>query len=68
MRPLVAEANKVGRLDYEADAPVYELVSHDGETFVMQSSTMPAEEVAELGDRLQPPEGGRAGRAPSTSR
>jgi uncharacterized membrane protein len=50
-------ANKQGVNVYEAGESVYELVSQDGDAFVMQSSNIPPDEVPKLGDRLKPPEG-----------
>lgn len=53
----VAEADKQGVNVYLAGQPVYELVSPDGDAFVMQSSNIPPGGLAALGDRLTPAEG-----------
>jgi hypothetical protein len=42
---------------YSAGELVYELVSPDDDAFVMQSSTMPPDELATLGERLTLAEG-----------
>lgn len=55
----VLEANKRVVMVYSAGEPVYELISPDGETLVLQStgSDMPPDDLPTLGDRLNPPEG-----------
>ena len=53
----VIEADKEGVNVYLAGEPVYELVSPDGDAFVMQSSSTPPGELATLGDRLTPAKG-----------
>ena len=53
----VVEAEKEGSLSYEAGQPVYELVSPDGDEFVMQSMNVEPGELENLGDRLSPAEG-----------
>ena len=55
----VTEADKQGVNVYSAGKPTYELVSPGGHAFVMQSSNMPPQELATLGDRLNPAEGWR---------
>ena len=55
----VVEADKEGVNVYSAGQPVYELVSPDGHAFVMQSSNIPPDELATLGDRLAPAGGWR---------
>lgn len=53
----VAQADKEGVNVYSAGELVYELVSPDDDAFVMQSSSMPPDELATLGDRLTLAEG-----------
>jgi hypothetical protein len=55
----VVGADKQAVFVYSAGRPVYELISPDGETFVMQStgSACSPDDLATLGDRLNPPEG-----------
>jgi hypothetical protein len=56
-RYTILEANKEGVNVYSAGRPVYELISPDGKAFVLQSTNIPPEELATLGDRLTPVEG-----------
>ena len=53
----VVEANKEGELRYQAGKPVYELVSPDGEAFVMQGSAVDPAQFGTLGDDLDIAEG-----------
>jgi hypothetical protein len=53
----VVEADKEGVNVYSAGELVYELVSPGGEALMMQSSDMPPDELATLGDRLTLAEG-----------
>lgn len=53
----VVETNKEGELVYLAGEPVHELVSPEGEAFVMQSSNVDPREYASLGERLSPAPG-----------
>lgn len=53
----VAEAEKKGELFYLAGRPVHELVSPEGDVFVMQSSNIEPVEFAGLSERLKPEEG-----------
>ncbi len=53
----VLEAKKEGVNVYAAGEHLYELISPDGQAFVLQSSNIPPEELATLGDRLTPAEG-----------
>lgn len=46
------EANKTGRLVYAAGRPVYELISPEGDEFVMQSSNVEPVEFPGLGEKL----------------
>lgn len=51
------ETHKTGELRYLAGQPVYELVSPDGDVFVMQSSNLEPDELASLDQRLNPSAG-----------
>ena len=53
----VVEANKEGELRYTAGKPVYELVSPDGEAFVMQGSAVDPARYDTLGKDLDIAEG-----------
>jgi uncharacterized membrane protein len=53
----VVEANKEGVNVYAAGEPIYELISPDGDAFVLQSTNIPPEELTTLGERLVPAEG-----------
>ena len=53
----VVETNKEGELVYMAGEPVYELVSPDGDAYVMQSSNVEPSEFVALGERLTPAPG-----------
>ena len=53
----VVEAEKEGSLSYASGEPVYELVSPDGDEFVMQSMNVEPGELESLGERLSPTEG-----------
>lgn len=53
----VVAANKEGSLFYEAGKPVYELVSPDGDNFIMQSGKYGPSEWETLGDRLDVADG-----------
>ena len=53
----VVEANKQGELRYSAGKPVYELVSPDGEVFVMQGSAIDPATFGTLADDLDIAEG-----------
>lgn len=53
----VVEANKEGELRYKAGRPVYELVSPDGEAFIMQGSGVDPSTYGTLGDDLDIAEG-----------
>ena len=55
----VVEAEKEGSLSYASGEPVYELVSPDGDEFVMQSMNVDPGELESLGERLSPTEGWR---------
>jgi hypothetical protein len=53
----VVVADKEGELRYHAGKPVYELVSPDGDVFVMQGSSVGPSEYATLGETLTLAEG-----------
>lgn len=53
----VVETGKEGEQVYLAGEPVYELVSPEGEAFVMQSSNVGPGEYGSLGERLSPAPG-----------
>ena len=53
----ILEANKDGVNIYSAGELVYELISPDGQAFVLQSTNLPPGELATLGERLTPAEG-----------
>ena len=53
----ILEANKEGVNVYLAGGLVYELISPDGKALVLQSTNIPPEELATLGERLTPAEG-----------
>lgn len=55
----VVQANKAGALVYAAGRPVYELVSPDGDAFVMQSANIEPAELEALDERLTTAEGWR---------
>lgn len=53
----VLEPHKVGELSYSAGKPVYELISPEGDAFVMQSTNIEPSELPTVGERLSPAEG-----------
>ena len=53
----VVETHKNGVLTYSAGKPVYELISPDGDAFVLQSINVEPSELPTLGERLSPVDG-----------